>query len=627
VAAFVALVRSRPLAASACALVALDVVLRLGLGEPYPGASTLLLLACGIAMVPLLPQEISRASARIAVVPALGLVSFAVLLTTLSVLGIELTELSIRLVVAAFVGCLALVHGIATRGPPLDRRDALALAALVCISAFALGAAWEIVGPFPPPGVDWGHYLLYADEVAANGELLVEARYSGEDGRLFADSPGIGALYGGTLILDGVESSSLSVGVVVISALPLLTVFVAGASLWGLGAGIAAAGVYAVSPIHMDPIRWHGAGTILALVFLPLVVLALGLMFRGVRGLRVGALLAAGLVGVTVMHATSAFVVAFLLGVALVVDAVRHVTARPPGALHTWWNEGIVRPLALGLALAGLSGAAVLVHLRSQAANLGPPIDHRFFDSNWFSWQVVEYYYSLAFLALVAVAVVLVLSSRTLRRDAALLAVVSLGTACVLVGELSRLEIPFEYRRVVHYLGIAMSLVVGAATLRLPRSPGTALVCVVLVVYLAHHFVGLRLPHRILTEREARGTQAQRLIELRGRLQKGELPDAELLVADDCVPFVVPYVLRRPTIVAFEPWQVGFANRLPLARKARTILGGGQEGRKLAQELGVDYAVVDPRCTPGVAERLDGRVVLESDELEVVLIPSTRAAR
>ena len=43
---------------------------------------------------------------------------------------------------------------------------------------------------------------------------------------------------------------------------------------------------------------WHGLATALALVFVPLVVLALGLMFAGRRGPRTIGLLGFGLVGV-----------------------------------------------------------------------------------------------------------------------------------------------------------------------------------------------------------------------------------------------------------------------------------------------------------------------------------------
>jgi hypothetical protein len=416
-----------------------------------------------------------------------------------------------------------------------------------------------------------------------------------------------------------VGSSRLSTGIVLIAALSPLTVFVAGASLWGLGAGLVAAGAYAVSPIHMDPIRWHGVGTTLALVFVPLLVLALGLLFRGARDVRVSLLLALAVLGVAVTHSTSTFVVAFVVASALVVDGVRHVAVQRALALRAWWDNGIVRPLALGLAVAALAGAAVLVHLRAQAADLGAPVSYSLFEPDWLSWRVVEDYFSLGFLTLTAVSVALVLATRSLRRDAALLAVASLALACVVVAELWRLEVPFEYRRVVHYLGVAMALVIGAAAVGiLRRSPWTGLAYLVLFAYVGHHSVGLRLPQRVLGEREAKGTSALQLIEVRDRIDRGELPDASLVVADRCVNFVVPYLLRRPTIVAFEPWQVGFESRVPLAEQAEAVLAGGPRGRRLADELGVGYVVANPSCTPGLADRVGGTVVVDQDGVVVI---------
>ena len=285
--------------------------------------------------------------------------------------------------------------------------------------------------------------------------------------------------------------------------------------------------------------------------------------------------------------------------------------------LRAWWRVGIARPLVLGLIFACASGAAVVVHVRSQAADLGSPVSYRLFEPDWLSWRVIEDYYSLVFLGLTAICLGLVLSTDR-SPDPSLLALAALGITCAVVGELWRLEIPFEYRRVVQYLGITIVLVIGAASTRLRRSPWTVVAYVVLFAYIAHVSVGLRLPQRILTDRTAKGTAAQELIRLRERIERGELPDATLLVADDCVSFVVPYVLRRPTIVGFAPWQVGFESRVPLAERAGAVLSGGAAGRRLAAALGVGYVVADPTCRPGLQERLGGRPVVATDELVVL---------
>jgi hypothetical protein len=80
----------------------------------------------------------------------------------------------------------------------------------------------------------------------------------------------------------------------------------------------------------------------------------------------------------------------------------------------------------------------------------------------------------------------------------------------------------------------------------------------------------------------------------------------------------VPYLVRRPTLVAFAPWQVGFESRVPLATRAAEILKGGPEGRRLARSLGVGYAVANPSCTPDLARRLGGSVVVETPNVVIV---------
>ena len=440
---------------------------------------------------------------------------------------------------------------------------------------------------------------------------------------MFADPPAVGAVYGGFLILDGISSWPLAWGLLVVSALTVLSVYAAVGGLWGVGAGLVAAAAYAVAPIRLDPMYWHGLGTTLALLFLPLTVLALGLLFRGSRDRRTVGLLALSLVGVAAAHATSALVVAVLVLVAPLVDATRRLVvgrADPRAALRSWWRDGIVRPVLAGIALAVVLGAGVLAHLLQQSARLGQPVGYRFLGPDWLDRAAIEGYYSWEFLGVAAVALALVLSSHRLRGDPALLAALALAVACVAVEELWRLHVPFEYRRVVYYLAIALVVMVGVAFLRFrPRAAWIA-AWVVAFAYLAHLSVGLRLPQRVLDGNAPRDPAVAGLIAFRERLDSGELPDARL-VSDPCLHFAVPYLVRRPTLPAFGERQVGFVDRLPLARKAATILEGKPAGGRVAASLGVGYAVADPECAPGLAARLGGTVVLENDRVVVVRLP------
>ena len=188
----------------------------------------------------------------------------------------------------------------------------------------------------------------------------------------------------------------------------------------------------------------------------------------------------------------------------------------------------------------------------------------------------------------------MLLARGDLRRDHALLALAALGIASVLVGQLWRVHVPFEYRRAVYYLGLALVMLIGAAFARLPRQALWGAGAVVALAYIAHTSIGFRLPQRLLDKEQERSAAVDALVEFRERLDRGEAADTELVVTDRCLHFVVPYLLERPTIAAFEDWQVGFSSRVPLARKAAAILRGGPDGRRLAESLGVGYVVLDP---------------------------------
>jgi hypothetical protein len=98
------------LVAAPLGVLALDAIARLVVGEPYPGATALLVLACGIAVLAFLPRALAALSVQIALLAVLGIASFSILLTTVSLVGIPLTEVSIRVAVAALVAVLVMLR-------------------------------------------------------------------------------------------------------------------------------------------------------------------------------------------------------------------------------------------------------------------------------------------------------------------------------------------------------------------------------------------------------------------------------------------------------------------------------------------------------------------------------------
>jgi hypothetical protein len=594
---------------AAAGLLALDALVRIVAGGPYPGATLFLLLACGLSLLPLLPSELSSPSRRLAVLPALALGSYALLLTTLSVVGTRLTEVSIRLAALALVLALAVVAVKTSkreRSWPA-RKEGLAIAALTGVLCVSLAAGWDVVEPFPPPGSDWGYYLLHADEVEARGSLAPENPYGLGEPRPLGSYPGVGAVYGSLRILDGVSSESLSRGLVVAVALTPLAVYAAAAALWGIAAGLLAAAAYAVAPIHLEPLYWHGLATTLGLLFLPLVVLALGLMYRGRRDRRVVGFLGFSLASLAVMQSVSAGLLADVIG-----GLLRRAGAR------TWWRDGMARPVLAGIGTGCVLGAGVIAHLRQQAAELGSPVSYRFYDSDWLDRTTLEYYFSWPFLALAGVSLVLLLWNRTVRGDRALAAVAALVLSAFVVSQLWRIEVAFEYRRVVYYVAPALVILIGIAVSRMrPRwlwVGGYA----VAVAYIAHVSIGLRLPARVLEGGEERSQSVDALRDLGERLDETEPGSRSLVVADGCLGVRAPYLVQSTTTIAFEDWQVGFANLVHEASVARTVLRGGAEGRRVADELGVRYVVLDPRCSPDVEADLGGTAIFRGDELLIL---------
>jgi hypothetical protein len=250
-------------------------------------------------------------------------------------------------------------------------------------------------------------------------------------------------------------------------------------------------------------------------------------------------------------------------------------------------------------------------------------VSWRFLGPDWLACASLEQYYGLPFLVLSVVAVVLVLMSRRLRRDPALLAVASLGLACVVVGQLWRAHVSFDYQRVVYYLGVGLTLVIGAAFVRQKPHAAWVAAFVLVFVFVARTSVGLRLPERVLRS-EPRAPAVSGLTSFREKLDRGELPDSERIVSDACLHFAVPYLVRRPTLPAFTPRQVGFVDRLPLAQRAAEVLAGGREGAALAARLGVGYAVADPDCAPDLERTLGGTTVVANEDLIVVRLAQAR---
>src|SRR5262245_60346819 len=264
-------VGERPLAVGAGVIVALEALLgSAGASAPLLSVAALV-LAPGLALAPLLPARVRETPLSVlAAAPVLGFAASSVLLITLASVGITLDATAIRLALGSLVA-VGLFLPWPESSRPLSRADWPAAAGLAL--ALGLGALLQqrVIGGNPVPGNDWAKYLLYGDEIAAHGHLLITNPFW-MLGVPFREDPGVPALYGSFLSLSGEPASALSHGIWVFAITSILAVFAFTRAFWGELAGVIAGALWAVLPISQDILAWHGAPNLAAICLLALIL-------------------------------------------------------------------------------------------------------------------------------------------------------------------------------------------------------------------------------------------------------------------------------------------------------------------------------------------------------------------
>ncbi len=626
-------------ATAAWGLVGVDAAARLLNGGPYGGSTALLVAACGLSVLPLLPTEVSTPTLRMAALPALAMGTFSVLLTSVSILGIPLNEATIRLSVAVLVGlCMTLQLRVwpapqenESRAPG-RRWEWLSLFALVGVVAVSLETAWDVEGHFPPPGRDWGHYFLYADEVRGQQKLLVDSPLWMGGGMKAGNDPGIGAVYGSLEMLDGVSAPALAPGMGLISALAPLSFYAAVGALWGHPAGLLAAAAYAAAPVRLEPLRWHGLATTYAFLFLPILFLALGLLYRGGRDWRTACLLGFSLASLLAAHRASAVFGVLVCVVALVGDVVgrgarlwRGKTGEgdPTGL----WPLGVAGGLARGMALGGVLGGGVIAHAVLQLMDLGPPPSSRAFGR--LDVATFAAYHPWPFTSLAALSLGLVVATRARSGDRGPLAAVTAFTVAGLItSQLWVAGIPFDYRRAAYYLAVPMVALIAVAPLRQARPRLWGALWLAALGWIVHGSIGLNVADRLLARPGWRSSTVTQLREFGKELATRESPTARRIVTDGCLNFIVPYLTKTPTLAAVAGWQMATSKEGTGARLAERVLYSGERGVRLARRLHVVGVVADPKCSLEAVRGLPGAIVVfQNDEVIIATLPAAARVR
>src|SRR5215211_1214300 len=448
-------VGERPLAVGAGVIVALEALLgSAGASAPLLSVAALV-LAPGLALAPLLPPRVRETPLSVlAAAPVLGLAASSVLLITLASVGITLDATAIRLALGSLVA-VGLFLPWPESSRPLSRADMPVAAGLAL--ALGLGALLQqrVIGGDPIPGNDWAKYLLYADEVAAHGKLLIDNPFW-MLGVPFREDPGVPALYGSFLSLTGEPASTLSHGIWIFAITSILAVYALTRAFWGELAGVIAAGLWAVLPISQDILAWHGAPNLAAICLLTLtLVYAVILISDGIgAGEAVG--LGLLLVALAAAHRLTALVGAMAIVVAL---AWGLAAAEPRVRRRILGSCGLTCIATLVLS------PGVVYDLAERAQTFGGTQDYHAYLSAKVNLGPVVGDLSVIFTVLALVAVVFAVRLAT--RDRAVAVLLSLLGVVIALAYSWVFEIPTAYFRMAYYLPLALVPLVALALVRL----------------------------------------------------------------------------------------------------------------------------------------------------------------
>jgi hypothetical protein len=595
--------RERPLGLSALALVALEAAIA-ALGGSSPLLSALvLLMAPGLALLPLLPARARESStAALAAAPILGTAASTVGLISIASTGAPLNGEIVRLTVAAIVvlGLVAIPDG--EPSAPLSRSALLGSGGLLVAVVAGVVLQERVIGGSPVPGNDWAKYVLYADEVRIHGSLLIDNPFW-MLGAPFREDPGVPALYGSYLSLTGEPASVLIHGIWVFAVMGILSTFAFVRAFWGDLAGALAAVFFAVLPINQNILGWHGLANVAAIALLPGVLLYLGALLTEPFRAREGAGFGLVLVALLAMHRLS-FVVGGLavvatLAVAFALGRRRHLLA---GALATAGAALVLSP-------------GVLYDIVSRARTFHGTQDYTAYLTSKVDLSLVSRDLTTVFCVASGVAVAAALLWA--RRDLRLLPLLSTLAVAAVLAYAWVAHLPLVYLRMPYFLPVALAPLVAIAMTRVLRPSLAALAGVALAVAVAASAWGqARNVHDFYAF--ANATSLRGLDGVTARLRP-----REVVVTDRCWSFLATWLLHTRTLPALEPVDIQPKAEVARAREARAVLAGTPEGRALARRLGVRFLVVDPTCTDAHGRPLKppavGRPVFVSDRLVVLV--------
>lgn len=562
-------------------------------GQPSGVLSAAVLgLVPGLCAWRLLPKELAPL-ARVAAIPIVGMAISSTLLISVAALGVALTDVTLRALPGMMVLLALVVPPTRTHPPRTALRQAalsyapvaLGLGAVVTLGIFLQG---QVLGRYPVPGQDWGHYLLYAQEIARHHSLLIDNPYW-MLGVPFREDPGTPALYGSYLIMTGKSATTLGHGIWVFAALGPVSLFVLATGLADRVAGLVAAALYAVIPINQTILGWHGLANVYALQFVPIALLAAAMLLRGGRDWRWSALLALMMVALLAGHRLT-------LGFTLAAVGLMALTALALG------YRPKLRSIAVAAGASAVAGAGVMADLIVRGEGSGGLQGYRTYLHTKVDWELTARDLTAPVWTVGVVALLAILGRRVLRRDVSATVLVGLTGATLLLAYAWLLGIPSVYYRAAYFLPLLIAVAVGLATsgvwLLVPR--WGRIVPVLLAVVLAA--TALRAYDRAAITRDFYAWSNPSALRGLDLLSRRLAPD-DVIVADRCWSFLSAWLLQRPALAAIDDADIQPAAELEGAAVARWLLNGPDAATATASVMGARYALVNPTCTDSVEGR------------------------
>ena len=565
-------------------------------------AACALLIAPGLAVLALLPRELRRLPVAVPVVPIAGFAVTTILLVSLPAVGLALDDLTIR----AGLGTVVLVGLIGSRyvddGRPVAHHRGAFPTLLGLAGVTGLGVALQalVIGGTPLPGEDWGEYLLYAQEIEREQALLIDNPYWMLGGDWFPLDPGVPAVYGAFLTLADVPATALLHGIWVFAVLAILAVFVLAAALWGATAGLVAAGLYAVAPMTLNMLAWHGLPNVAALSLIPVALFAAGVALRGEEPRRHAAVLGCGLVALAAVHRFS-----FVLGLLAVVVSLASGLVRRPGPIARFAGWTVVAAV--------VAGTAVAIDLVRRNSALGGTQGYEAFLPTKVAWELVarDLTWPVAIAGLVAILAVLVVPP--FLSDPSRFVLAGLAVSILALTYAWIAHVPTGYNRAAYFAPLLLAPTLGLLSSKVPP---------IVAIAAAAALVGVTAAEARDLARDYRGFYGHvNAASLRGLgfvNQRAGRNDA--VVTDQCWGFLSTWLLQRPVLAALDPALTLPKREVAPATRARRILVG-RNGARLARRAGIRYALVDPQCTYQTGKRYprprNGKLVYASTRLFV----------